>query len=167
MKKTLVLLFSWLILSNAYAQDTQDNMLFEHNNEFLGNAKTIQMPSCKDKDFEAKIIEAAEKYFENQSSFSTKLKRKKFLTLKNLGDFEVVSAEKFLPETDFNTANALVTIKINEHVEEKDILLCRQKQNNKSPIYVIAFPYMDNVKAYLINLAQENPDYKAVSFIYP
>lgn len=163
MKKTFVWLFLLFAFNTVYAQDAQ----FAHEDELLGNIRPIQMPRCTDKDFEAKITEAAEKYFESRPVFSTVLKRNKSLVLKNLRNFEAVSAKNFLPETDFNTANALVSIKINEHVDEKDILLCRQKENKKAPIYVIAYPYMDNVKAYVINLAKEDSNYQAVSFIYP
>lgn len=163
MRKIVFLLFFIILSIKANAQDES----FERENEVLGEAKLIQMPACSDKDFEAKIIEAAETYFANASFSSTISKRKKLLTLKNLHDFEQVSAENFLPDTDFNTANALITIKINEHVEEKDILLCRQKKGEKPFVYVIAYPYMDNVKAYVINLAEKNSDYHAVSLIYP
>lgn len=163
MKKTFFLLFYFLILGDVCAEDA----LFAQQGETLGQVKTLQMPECNDKDFETKIIETAKKYFEKQPAFSTVQKRKQFLTLKNLKDFERVSAQNFLPETDFNTANALITIKINEHVDEKDILLCRQKEHDQTPVYVIAFPYMDNVKAYVINLAQNNPDHQAVWFVYP
>lgn len=163
MKKIFFLLFFIILSLKANAQDEQ----FEHAGQNLGEAKIIEMPACDNKDFEAKIIKAAETYFENAPISSIVAKRKKFLTLKSLNGFEQTSPEKFSPETDFNTANALITIKINEHVEEKDILLCRQKQSRNPLIYVIAYPYMDNVKAYIINLDEENPDYHAVSLIYP
>lgn len=163
MKKIVFLLFFIILSSKVNAQDEQ----FEHAGQNLGEAKIIEMPACNNKDFEAKIIEAAETYFENTPVSSISAKRKKFLTLKSLNGFEQASAQNFSPETDFNTASALIMVKINEHVEEKDILLCRQKEGHNPPIYVIAYPYMDNIKAYIINLDEENPDYHAVSLIYP
>ena len=152
-----------MLSSGANAQDES----FEHANQNLGEAKIIEMPACNNKEFELKVIKAAETYFENAPVSSISAKRKKFLILKSLNGFEQASAENFSPETDFNTANALIMIKINEHMEEKDILLCRQKEGHNPPIYVIAYPYMDNIKAYIINLDEENPDYHAVSLIYP
>ena len=82
-------------------------------------------------------------------------------------DFEKADVKSFSPETDFQTANALIMIKINERVNAEDILLCRQKEAQQRRIYVIAYPYMDNVKAHIINLDENNPDYSAVQFFYP
>ena len=163
MKKIIFLLFLMGLASNINAQDDS----FERSQDALGKADIIKMPACNDKNFEAKILQAAKDYFQNQPTLSTVSKRKQILRLQSLKNFETVSTENFSPETDFNTANALITLKINEHVEEKDILLCKQKEKDKNAVYVIAYPYMDNVKAHIINLAEKNPDYQAVSFIYP
>ena len=163
MKKIFFLLFFICLALRVNAQDE----FFEQPQDVFGQADTIKMPACNDQDFKAKILQTAEKYFENQPVSSTLEKRKKVLRLKNLKDFETVSVKDFSPETDFNTANALIMIKINENVEEKDILLCRQKEEDKNIVYIIAYPYLDNVKAHLINLAEKNSDYNAVSFIYP
>ena len=163
MKKIVFLLFFITLSSRVNAQDES----FEHANQNLGEAKIIEMPACNNKDFESKVIKAAETYFENTPVSSISAKRKKVLILKSLNGFKQVSVENFSPETDFNTANALIMIKINEHVEEKDILLCRQTEGHNPLIYVVAYPYMDNIKAYIINLDEENPDYHAVSLIYP
>lgn len=163
MKRIVSLLFFIILSSGVNAQDEQ----FEHTDQNLGEAKIIEMPACNDKNFEAQIIEAVKNYFQNQPALSTVSKRKQILKLQSLKNFEAVSTENFSPETDFNTANALIMIKINERVEEKDILLCKQKETKKNAVYVIAYPYMDNIKAHIINLAEKNPDYQAVSFIYP
>lgn len=163
MKKLVFLLFFICLVSKVNAQ----NESFEQPQDVLGQADVIKMPDCDNKNFEAKIIEAAKTYFQNQPALSTVAKRKQILRLQGLQDFEVASSEDFSPETDFNTANALIMIKINEHIEQKDILLCKQKGHIKNAVYVIAYPYMDNVKVHLINLSEKDPDYHAVSFIYP
>lgn len=163
MRKIVFLLFFIALAIKANAQDEN----FEHTEEALGNAEVIQMPACSDQDFEAKIIEAAEAYFEKIPTFSSIAKRKKQLRLMNLKNFEKVSAENFSPQTDYRTANALISIKINEKVPQSDILLCRQKGDEKTALYVIAYPYLDNIKAHIINLDEKNPDYEAVTFIYP
>ena len=151
------------LVHNIHAEESS----FEDKNEALGMVKLIQMPTCDNQDFEAKIHDAAEKYFENEPAYSTISKRKKLLRLKNLKNFEKISAEGFSPNTDFNTANALIMIKINEHVDTKDILLCREKQKRKNTVYVIAYPYLDNVKVHIINLSEKDSNYNAVSFVYP
>lgn len=164
MKKIFLLLIFFISLSSkAYAKDE----VFEHPNEALGEATIIKMPSCTDKAFTAKIVKTAQAYLDKVPSTNTLAKRQKFLKLKNLRHFENVPVPGFGPQQDMETANALMMIKINEHIDEKDIVLCRQSGVEKNAVYVIAYPYLNNVKAHLINLDTRNIDYNAVQFLYP
>ena len=44
-------------------------------------------------------------------------------SIANIKSFEEISAINFKPETDTNTANALVTIKVNKHYKDEDFIL--------------------------------------------
>ena len=140
---------------------------FTTQKEELGQVETIRKPECSDKDFERKIRETVNNFFEKSQADSTMAKREKVLKLKKLHDFQAVSAIGFMPETDYATANALISIKINERIKEEDIILCKQDVKKGKAIYVIAHPYLDNFKGYIINLDEKNSDYDALSFIYP
>ena len=62
----------------AIAQDES----LQNREEALGEVQVITMPACNDTGFKSKILEAAEKYFNDQPIYSIISKRKKFLKLK-------------------------------------------------------------------------------------
>jgi len=154
-----LLLFSFAVCAQS------DN--FDRPNEELGKIEIIQKPKCEDAHFLAKVLEAVDSYFKEKPALSTIAKRKKLLKTKNIKQFENVDAASFKPEDDFLTANALIEIKINQNVENEDIVLCRQQDQIKKPIYIISYPYMDNFKSHIINLDDGKTDYKKLFFIYP
>lgn len=144
------------------------NPEFYHESEQLGQLKDITPPACSSPELYAKIRERILAYTDTITAKSTLAKRQKALILANLGGFSNVSVENFKPETDYNTANALIMIKINEKIPEDDIILCRQNQATKgTPMYVVVYPYADNYQGYIINLDKNSIDYKDISFIYP
>lgn len=144
------------------------NPEFYHESEQLGQLKDITPPACSSPELYAKIRERILAYTDTITAKSTLAKRQKALILANLGSFSNVSVENFKPETDYNTANALIMIKINEKIPEKDIILCRQNQATRgTPLYVVVYPYADNYRGYIINLDKNSIDYKDISFIYP
>ncbi|MBR2299270.1 MAG: hypothetical protein IJ870_01690 [Alphaproteobacteria bacterium] len=155
------LFLAFAIEAKAQSED------FSKPEQELGKIETIQRPRCSDKAFEKKIQEAVQAYFQTKPSDSTVAKRRKVLKLKKLHDFEEVLAKVFTPDMDYRTANALIKIKINEHVKEDEIVLCKQGAQKGKAIYVIAYPYLDNFKVHIINLDEQNTDDDAVSFIYP
>lgn len=140
---------------------------FVSDTEQLGNIRSIEKPKCSDKDFQDKVITTVKAYMERATVNSTISKRKKILKLSRLKSFVPVLVKGFTPDDDYNTANALITIKINEHVAEEDIVLCKQSDMDKNPVYILVFPYLNNFKGYIINLDEKNPEYDAISFIYP
>ena len=144
------------------------NPEFYHESEQPGQLKDITPPACSSPELYAKIRERILAYTDTITAKSTLAKRQKALILANLGSFSNVSVENFKPETDYNTANALIMIKINEKIPEKDIILCRQNQATRgTPLYVVLYPYADNYRGYIINLDKNSIDYKDISFIYP
>ena len=112
-------------------------------------------------------MQEVEKYIGKINADTTLSKRSKALISANIDGFHQVAAQNFLPEQDLNTANALVMIKINEKIDENDILLCRQNRDIPRPVYLIIYPYADNYRVYVINLDQSSSDYRDVTFIFP
>ncbi len=164
MKACLVALSLCLLPIRLFGADAD----FESDSsQELGQISDTKAPKCSDPIFYQRVMKAITKYFETENVSSAIGKRKKALKLANIKAFETVSAQNFSPETDFHTANALIMIKINKKVNGDDIILCRQTGEIKKPVYVIAYPYMDNYQVYVINLTQNAIDYEQVSFIYP
>lgn len=153
-----------IVSLSAHAQEADFNPL---KIEKLGYIEEIQKPKCSDEAFQQKVAQVAEAYMSKQAMTSTIEKRRKFLRLKSLKNFTAEEVDGFLPSKNYRTANALIMVKINEHVPQKDIILCKQEGVRKNPVYVLMYPYLDNFKGYIINLDKKNPDYDAVTFIYP
>ena len=127
----------------------------------------VQRPQCSDKLFVDKIMETIETYQSQIKATSAKQMRQKLLRTKQIKNFEEISVADFEPKTDYDTANALIMVKINKQIDEKDIVLCKQTGKTKKPIYVLAYPYFDNFQGHIINLDPAIRDYEQISFIYP
>lgn len=140
---------------------------FSDSSENLGHIESIHAPQCEDQAFYRRIMSEATAYYETKKVYSAMARRQKALKLSNIKGFENILVKDFLPEDDYNTANALIMIKINKQVNEEDIILCRQKNEAKLPVYVVSYPYMDNYQVHILNLAQNAPSYEEISFIYP
>ncbi len=140
---------------------------FYHEDEDLGKVKLPERPECESAALYAKTMQEVEKYIGKINADTTLSKRSKALISANIDGFHQVAAQNFLPEQDLNTANALVMIKINDKIDENDILLCRQNRDVPHPVYLIIYPYADNYRVYVINLDQSSSDYRDVTFIFP
>lgn len=146
--------------------DTTGNS-FDNPNEKLGSVQLIERPSCDTPQLLSKVMQRIQDYTDKMPTASILAKRNKALILSNIQEFESVSAENFTPQDDFNTANALVTIKINKKIKSKEFTLCRQTSAKKQPLYLIIYPYADNYMVHIINLEKYSGKYDTVSLIYP
>ena len=147
--------------------NTSDDAEFYHEDEDLGKVKLPEKPECSSPELYAKVMQKVAEYLNNINAQSTLAKRSKALISANLDGFHQVAAQNFLPEQDLKTANALVMIKINDKIDEKDILLCRQNRDITPPVYLIIYPYADNYRVYIINLDKNSSDYQDITFIFP
>lgn len=138
---------------------------FENPDEALGKAEEITMPACDDAKLYQKILSEVRAFLTDDGETSVMTKRRNALIGANIEGFEEVPATNFLPEMDNNTANVLITLKINQKVKAKDIRLCHQ--TGEGNLYVILYPYQDNVKGHIINLNRYDITNEGVSFIYP
>lgn len=171
---------SLFITGVSYAQETPDTMFdksmlpiieetesFVNKNEELGNIELPPAPTCDNKVLFEKALAEIEKYSLSKTTNSIISKRKHALVLNHIKEFENVSVKNFTPKDDYNTANALITIKINKYIREKDFVLCRQKGVKEKPIYLVIYPYLDNYMVHIINLEQYSDNYEKISFTYP
>lgn len=169
---TFVLLV-FLPIAVVQAQDTFDDApllqgrdtSFENPNEALGKVSLIRMPNCSDQAFEKRVKGEVVAFLNASKATSSIAQRKNALINANIEGFEEVDVASFTPQTDYNTANALITLKINSKISAKTMRLCRQK--GEGNLYVIMYPYQDNIKVHIINLDRFDIKNEGVHFIYP
>lgn len=140
---------------------------FKNGNEELGKIKEPAPVKCNDEQLYVKVMEVVNDYAKTLKADSTLMKRKKALLTANINGFHKVPTEGFNTAIDFNTTNALLMIKINEKILEKDILVCKQNGKREPSIFLIIYPFADNYKVYVLNLDTFSDDYRDISFMYP
>lgn len=140
---------------------------FSRPNEELGQIEEIKRPSCVSAHFQNKVLAVIQDILNKDVDDSTIALRRKHLLLAHLNSFEEVSAAGFSAETDENVADALIMLKINQKIPEKDIVVCRQSSAVEKPLYVMLYPYIDNYKGVVINMNRYTGSREEVSFIYP
>ena len=123
--------------------------------------------SCSSPQLLAKTIEVIEQYTSQTGTANTLAKRQKALISSNIKGFHKIDSADFSPKTDFNTANALIMIKINEKIPENNILICQQDGKHNLPLFLIGYPTNDNYQFYIINLNKNTDNYKEFSFTFP
>jgi len=140
---------------------------FSDPDETLGEIRNIEPPACQSPQFYEKIMSVINQYMEKTPAVSILEKRRKMLNLAEITGFEQISAAEVSPEVDFDTANMILMIKINQKIPQEDILVCRQQTSKKKPLYIVAYPYLDNWSVSIINLRSDTKIDNWISFIYP
>ena len=141
--------------------------IFENKDTNLEEIQLPTAPNCNTLQLFEKVVQTAKKYISELNSDSIINKRKAALLISNLKNFEQVNTQDIEPETNYEIANALITIKVNKHLKNDDITLCKQTGKIKDPLYLIIYPYMDNYMVHIINLDNHSVDYEKISFTYP
>lgn len=136
-------------------------MVDEHRSDF--NSELL----CSSSQLLGKTIETISQYMAQNETENTLVKRKKALLTSNIKAFHNINAATFSPQTDFNTANALIMIKVNEKIPENDIVICQQDGEHNPPLFLIGYPLGEQYQFYIINLNKNNDNYKEFSFVFP
>ena len=138
---------------------------FENPEDELKVKTQANVPSCADSDLLEKVQDEIKTFQNKQPTNSSLEKRRKALIRANIKGFESVDATNFVPETDYNVANALIMLKINDKIKAEDITLCRQ--TGQGNLYLIMYPFQDKIKTHIINLDVMDNTNQGLSFIYP
>lgn len=126
-----------------------------------------ERPQCSSSALYQKVMQAITAYTDTLPAASTLDKRHKALIAANVEQFEDVPVEDFSAEDDFNTANALISIKINKKISEQDIVICRQTTQKQQPLYLILYPENGQYQGYILNLDEYSSNFEDISFVYP
>lgn len=156
----------WAIENTEYninALPIIDTLVSSNNSE----QEEPKILKCEDQKFYEKTLTQIRDYSSSITSTSTLAKRQRALLLANIDGFETVNIKNLTPQTDRNTANALIMLKINKHLKDTDFIVCKQIGNNKVPLYLIGYLETNNYMVHIINLDPYSDNYEKISFTYP
>jgi hypothetical protein len=152
---------------DEFAPSVEHNEAFDVARDELANVVQNMRPTCDTPQLREKILATVEDYLQTQASATIVHKRHNALLLRDLQAFEEIPAAGFSPDTDVTTANALITLRINRKIRSEEILLCRQSNAQKRPVYVVLYPFAGRFSGYIINLEKNVSDFDRVTFEYP
>lgn len=92
--------------------------------------------------------------------------RQQKLLLKNLSGFRQIASQDFDIDENIETANKLITLKINAGLEDSDIVLCRSIGSEKNYIYILIYPEEGKSKVEILNTNKEEYTTEALSFLF-
>lgn len=112
--------------------------------DILGN----KLPSCDD----ASLHQQVRQFISEQNSLkkdNTILEnRQQALLLKNLTSFTEIALDAFSPAQNYDLADRLLELKINQGIDSQGLRICRSTNTNKD-IYLLIYP---DLMSYSINV---------------
>lgn len=99
------------------------------------------LPSCQNQVLRDKVLNRIKAYQKENPPSNIVEKRRQLLLLKNLNSFVQVDSRNFTSKDEVRTANKLITVKINNGLEDSDIVLCKSSGSGEEyNIYLIVYP---------------------------
>ncbi len=106
---------------------------------WLGN-QVNGRPVCSDEGMIQAVLQKIQEYNQNESDNSIREVRRRNLLVKNLRSFVPVVPDNFTDADDFRTANRLITLKINQGMEDTDFTLCKSAGSGEDyNIYLLIY----------------------------
>ena len=133
----------------------------------LNQIPSLNKPECESSKLLEKVIFRIQEYIDSSGAQSAISRRKNALVKTNVKGFESKDVKTFTHNEDIQTANALISLKINKQLSNDDITLCKQSGKTKPSLYLIMYPNENVYTAHIINLDQYSDDYERISFTYP
>ncbi len=105
------------------------------------NAEHQALPTCNDKKLHELLTAKISEYYQKHTAVSQLEKRMQKLLSRNMNNFNEVDIASFSPQDNIYVANKLMSIKINDGLENKEIRLCRTDSIPNLPIvYLLIYP---------------------------
>jgi len=105
------------------------------------NASHLSLPTCDDKKLHELLTAKISEYYQKHSAVSQLEKRMQKLISRSMKHFNEVDVASFSPQDNIYVANKLMSIKINDGLENKEIRLCRTTVVPNLPIiYLLIYP---------------------------
>ena len=125
------------------------------------------LPECNDEKLQRLLDEKVSEYYRKTPPESLLEKRMQQLILRNFHSFEPVDTNSFGPEDDLRVANKLISVKINNGLNDDEVRLCRTQSDSKLPIvYLLIYPENFAYMVEVINFINYSPSHKDFFVIY-
>lgn len=109
-----------------------------------------KLPQCGNVEMLEQVSAQIREYQAGNPAHSITGRREQALIVKNLKNFEEVSIPDFDHEANYNVGKELVMTKVNYHLEDEDMRLCK---NTGSDIYLLMYPEGNGARVQIINFA--------------
>lgn len=107
-------------------------------------------------------------YQKQETAANTYERRRNLLTAKNLSGFSERQVEFFTPSENYNVADRVIDLKMNQRLSEADMKLCvgTNRVLNKN-IYLLIYPKQEDLLVEIINFKNPAPgESSSLSFVY-
>lgn len=127
-----------------------------------------ELPVCAD----ASLIEQARLAIKKNQSGKVQTadiydRRSRILALKNLHAFEELEVEGFSPRRNYTVADRLITLKINQHLNDADFRLCVSSNPlQKNQVYLLIYPQGQDIVAEVLNYKSSGRSSERLTFSY-
>lgn len=130
---------------------------------FFNEKPAVFHPECDNQRLKEKVLARIEEYYKQNKHTSIVDTRHQVLMLKKLKGFTSVDIKSFKPEDNYNVADRLIDIKINDGVKAADLSLC--KSTGDKEIYLLIYPQNNFYTVEIINFPGQT-DSKKFTTVY-
>lgn len=134
-----------LLSTLSYAQETAKPE---------NNAANISLPKCDDEKLYGLLQRKITEYYHARPAVSQLEQRMQKLITRHMNYFENIDVAAFSPKDNIYVANKLMSVKINNGLEDNEIRICRTKITGNLPdVYLLIYPSNYSYMVDIINFA--------------
>lgn len=153
----------WIFLANsalaAEPPTTADIIYIKAPQKITENAEITQLPDCNDTRLEEALTAKIATYYGSNPDISLFERRRQLLTLKNIKVLSESDVANFTPRHNYQVADRIIMAKINHNIDERSLRLCKsEKAYAGTDIYILMYPFENQIKAEIINFGSLSPD---------
>ncbi|MBR1648948.1 MAG: hypothetical protein IJ689_05050 [Alphaproteobacteria bacterium] len=157
-----MLLALLLFSSTVKADDENIMIIIPQESDEVFNVE--DMPDCNNTKLHQTVRSAIKEYLQNNLQGSITSLRQRRLILKNIDKYEEINIAEFDNAENYFVANELAMYKINRHLKEREMRLCRSW--GQMPIYLLITPEDFRYKVDIINFIAPTEEGNNFSVLY-
>ena len=131
-------------------------------------ALPVSFPSCEDENLIKQVQDVVAVFLQKNPPRNIRERRSRLLTVKNIADFEPVDVASFIPAVNYNVADRLIMLKMNNRLQNEELRLCVEKtavSGEGTRIYLLMVAAADGVEVEIVNF-QNLPSLSEMRFVY-
>lgn len=133
------------------------------DSSFFNEKPAVFHPECNNPRLKEKVLARIQEYYKQKKQTSIVDERRQALMLKRLKSFVTVDVKSFQPQENYNVADRLIDIKINDGIKAQDLSLCKSVGDRE--IYLLIYPQNNFYTVEIINFPGQ-PDSKKFTTVY-